>query len=145
MYGAPINVVNISNKIKGAYDNRQIDKILESDTNDYTKISDVFAPVLGGAINKDKLKIVESSGSLDKLNKELDKAVENGEMTEDVAQSHKKEFLDTNLALSKTNGIELSGDKRTRAVDLIRKKEVLKSEIKNMDDSLAASKKGRVV
>lgn len=144
LYGAPINAMNVATKIKKGYDNRQIDKILESDTNNYTTISDAFKPEVGGAITTNKLKLVEQKGSLDKLNKELEKAVKGGELTQEESDAHVKEFLDTNLSLSKTKALDLTEENRTKAVDLIRKKEVLKAEVKDMDEALAVPKKEQI-
>ena len=141
VYGAPINIANVSANIKNSYNNRQIDKILESDTNSYTTIKDAFSTP---EISKDKLDIVQKAGAYKKLEKELSKGIKEGEYTELEAEDYKKEFLETNKALVKTQGVKLSEENKVEAIKLIREKEVLKDEIKNMDDALATGRKARL-
>ena len=144
LYGSPITINNAANKIQEGYDKRQVNKILEDDTNSYKKVSDAFLPE-STSITAGKLDLVEQKGSLKMMEKELDAQVKEGEITEQRAEDIKKDFLDTTLTVSKTKGIELSKESRVKAVRLIKEKEQLKAEIKVMDDALATSKKERVL
>ena len=144
VYGAPMNVANAASKIKEGYEGRQVDKIVEADSNNYVTIKDAFNPMSPDKTTIDKLQIVQKKGANARLNKDLDAAVDSGEITQVEADAYKKDFLETTRALSSTRNIELSNGNRVKAVDLIREKEVLKEEIKDMDDALASGKKERV-
>lgn len=141
VYGAPINAKNVANEITKGVQSRKVNKILSSDTNSYSTILDPFSTENTGKIDLDKLRLIEETGSLPKLEKALEKEVKKGNITQEEADAHKTEFLESSKALSSTRGVNFEVEERVKAVELIRKKEVLKREISEMDDTVATLKK----
>ena len=141
IYGAPLSIGKVKSQIEKAYDSRQIDKVLESDTNTFNKVSDAFNKEFKGTVTTDKLKIISKRGAYERLEKELSEQEKNGDVSPEESQDIKKEFLDTHLSLTKIEGIGLGDEDATEAVKLINRKEVLKGEIKNLDEDIASGKK----
>lgn len=144
LYGSPLSIRNTAILIEKGYTDRQINKIIEAETNDYTNITDAFSPKARKKVTTDKIELIGKKGAYEKLEKELDKAVKQGKIGESEVESYKKDFLDTSLTLSKTEGVELTPENRAEAVNLIKEKEKLAQEVKNMDDVLAEGKKKRI-
>lgn len=142
LYGAPVNINNLRIKFKDGFEKRSVNKIIESETNDYNSVKDAFMP--DSQITADKIDLVQKPKAYEMLEKELEDMQKNQEIDETTAEEIKKDFLNTTLTVSKTTGVDLSREARVEAVSLIKEKEQLKAEIKDMDDALSSSKKERV-
>ena len=128
--------------IKNVKNDVKIENLIKDESNDYNTIKDIFDPSKKD-IDVDMAAVVAMGGNL-KFDKDIDRAVKEGEMTVGDADGYKTAYNETSLALSKTRGLNLTSDNRVEAMNLIREKDVLKHEIKNMDDALATTKKQRV-
>ena len=144
LYGTPMEISRVRNKFKKSYKEREVNKLIESDTNDFNSISDAFKNKSKGVLSEDKLDIITKEGSYEMLESELSKEVELGEISEVEVAEIKQEFLDTQSASSKVSGLGFDKPKSVKAVNLIKRKDVLNAEIKNLDDALAVNKKQEV-
>lgn len=144
VYGAPITVKQVSDNIKKAYQKRQIDKIVESDDNQLNSMTEAFNPYEGFEIKPEGVDIIEASGSLDLLKEDLDKMVNNDEISREDADAHIEKYLKAAKAVSMTKDMKLDSNKKAQVVNLINRKEQLVQEVKGMDDVLAEPKKQEI-
>lgn len=141
--GAMGSVTSIAQNTKRLKESSNIDDIVDSGTNEFTSVKDAFSPENKKDI-LDKLRIASYSTSSQKLDKDLKKAQDKGEITEEQAEEYRSELSKVQGQLNKTKNLGLSDEARVEAVELVDKKEGLKKEIEGLDDALAAPKKEEI-
>lgn len=135
---------NTINKVKEVQEEIAINRVLKSDSNEFTEISDAFSTEIKKT-TLDQLKIVSRPTSQKRLEDNLNNKLKRGEITEKEATDIKQNYLNTFEAVKSTKGIKMNAKNRVKAVNLISEKVKLKQEIKNMDDALAKPKAERVI
>jgi hypothetical protein len=144
VYGAPINIKNVSDKFKKGYKRRQVQKIVDSEDNNLKKVSDAFEPSVGMDVDDVAIDIVKKEGSLEMLEDQLSREVKEGIIDEEYKEAHLEKFYNTSKGLAKTKGVNFDSRQKATAVNLISRKERLESEVKGMDSVLSESKKQEI-
>lgn len=131
-------------RTKALVEEVKIDNIINSDSNDFKTVSDAFRFDTGSKLSIDQLKLASKTSILGRLEEQLKEDLEDGKINDKEASEIKGNLIKTQSVISKTMGIKMEDSKRVEAVNLINRKEVLKDEIKNMDEALATGLKEEV-
>lgn len=110
----------------------------------FNSLSEVFIPIANKRLSKNAIALAAMSSNNRRLERQLEKAVAKGEMTEQESQDIKKNFLETQAAFNKTKGVKLTADNRAKITGYIKRKTQLEAEVKGMDPIVADAKKKEI-
>ena len=131
LYGAPVNAINVANKVPQMIANNKISKEL---------INGGF-PSAYDALREDKditdtaIKIFSNKNSVAVVDSKLDEELSNGEITEEEATQAKQKVREINSISNSINSLKLSSNSNIEAVKLIVEKDKLKKKIEQVNES----------
>lgn len=131
MYGAPVNAINVANKIPQMIANNKISKELVN--GGFPSAYDALGK--GGDITDAAIKIFSNKNSVAVADSKLDEELSNGEITEEEANQAKQKVREINSISSSINPLKLSSNANTEAIKLIVEKENLKKKIEQVNES----------
>lgn len=130
VYGAPISgIKGIQAVNEGIAKRRIAKKIKPTEFNDITQ---VFA---SDKTTDLQLDLVNTKRVDEVLISDLKRKVEKGELTQEEADKIQQNYFDTAVGSVKLKPLNLSTEQQTTAIDLLKRKRTLESEIKEIDDS----------
>ncbi|NRA77279.1 MAG: hypothetical protein HRU18_03640 [Pseudoalteromonas sp.] len=142
MYGSPINVVNAVNKVNDVVGKRKVRKIVNDGNNDFIDLTDAFEPSRDFEVAH--LELFKNPKTRDLLEKDLDRLVEAGDITESDKDAHIKKYLEGVSSSTMIKDAGIGDESIPKVMNLVSEKVKLQSEIKGMDDILASKRKERI-
>ncbi len=142
--GAMGSATNVSQEISRLKDDIAINKVINDKGNNYKTIKDIYSTEGPDKFNIYQLEVASHLDAPNILKLDLNKAVNKGEITKDQSDLYEEKLSNAVKVLKKTEGIEMTPEKRVEASNLIEKKDKLKEEVSGLDDVLASPKKKEI-
>ena len=130
VYGAPIGLIKGTKAI-----NKAVGKFKVSRKIKRSKFSDITEVFKSDQTTDLQLDLVTTKRADEVLIDDLKRKVETGALTQEEADKIQQNFFDTAVGNEKLKPLNLTDQQKTKAIDLLKRKRILESEIKEIDDS----------